>query len=98
MKVDLTIGIETDRPVEELLRHATAALAECEGCRVLSYGHAKRERTFTVIGALKGKPAETYRTVVTAENAKQAEERAIAEDPKRTAVAVFEGEVAPVSP
>lgn len=95
MRVDLQIGIESDESPDTLLKHATATLAEC-GCKITSTAYSKRERTYTVVGALKGKPEETYRVVVNAESPEAAEDKATDEDKRRTVVAVFEGEIAPV--
>lgn len=98
MKATIQIGVEAPASQINALVEQVADCARDAGATVTSSGYSKIEQTYTVIGAIKGKPTESYRAVIEAEDADDAQAKAIAEDDKRTIVGVFEGEVAPVAP
>ena len=81
MRRTLTYSIEVDDgvDVEAFVDAGDKALAAA-GATVFSTGVASQDAPYTVIGVIKGKPAERWNAVVEAGSIDEAEAKAVAED------------------
>lgn len=68
-------------------------LADLDDVAISSSSSAPDDPQFTVVGAIKGKPDDTYREVVRAADAEAAAAAAVEADERRTVAAVIDGVV-----
>lgn len=95
MKATLTFGLDVPS-----VQKATAIREKCAAwldadpdVAVISSNSGTDELPFTVVGAIRGRPDDTWREVVHAPTGTEAKAKALAEDKQRTVTAVMSGEV-----
>lgn len=94
MRATLTYTVDVDNETAaERLCDLGAELFKDQAQAVSFQSCSIEDSPFTVVGAITGKPSETWREIVQAQNPGHAREKATKGNTKRTVVAVFAGAV-----
>lgn len=100
MRVDLVIGLELaddtgDDALGAIRETAAEAVVDSHGdvVRVVAQETRRMGAPFTVLGTIRGKPAESWRAELYAGSAEEAKAIAIEADDKRAVAAVLDGHI-----